>query len=115
RNVAVVYERSFSTYDHDVQMVLCDDDFTNPVLVFAAATDKMERNPDVAFVAGARKWICVWEHVERGESVRFHRHDSGNAYFSSTMLLLTSPGQYRQLRPVVGGSRWSATVDSEAL
>ncbi|MBK8979281.1 MAG: hypothetical protein IPM29_25570 [Planctomycetes bacterium] len=117
-NVAVFFQAGFTAGDPDVFMALCDDDFRNAVIVFGSATAERQTSPDIAFVAGAGRWVAVWEHsasTVTGESVRFHLHDRSHRYQTSNVTQLVAPSFARQRRPVVGGSRWSVTVDTDAL
>jgi hypothetical protein len=103
----LAFARASSLLDTDVSAVLCDDDYGNPVTVFADLDSSIDSNePDVAFVGGPGIWVLVLSRTTGGYTgCRYHLHPRGSLTLGSSLTAFNTPGTERETRPRVGGSR----------
>jgi hypothetical protein len=115
-NVAVAVERQFAANDRDLSFLLCDDDFSDPALVFSRITATDHKSPDVAYVGHADRWVFVWQDDLGGQQSCYrHLHQGADTAFSTTVTMLTSQSGGRQRKPKVGGNRGLFAQGDKAL
>jgi hypothetical protein len=82
RDVLFAYDFAFSGSDHDVYAYLCNQDYSNRVLVMSQSSATIDdRNVSVAFVAGADRWLVGF--VRGGSTVRVYFHDKSSTTANS--------------------------------
>ncbi|MBK8979280.1 MAG: hypothetical protein IPM29_25565 [Planctomycetes bacterium] len=117
-NVAVALSRTFASTDDDVFMILCDDGFAAPRVVFSRITLASETEPDLAVVLPADRFVVAWGRstgVASSEQVWLHAHALGATGFDSTASQLPSPQGGRQRRAAVGGADYARSAVGVAL
>ncbi len=103
--------------EHDLYVVLCEDDFSGATLVYSDVTTSWDtQNPSLGFVGGADKWLMTWTRRFSTSSfgTRYHYHPKGIKQVQAGYKALSGPGGLSTVRSDIGGTA-AFTNNSKAL
>jgi hypothetical protein len=106
--VTAVY--AASTFDDDVFVRVCNDDFSWSSIVYNDMTTSWDSDgATCAYVAGAHRWVVAFRRWFTNNPVRASRirclvHDSGSAMASTVVNGMATPAGLNEHRPDVGGT-----------
>lgn len=110
-NVMVAYLRIASIVDRDMVVVVTDNNFANPVVVFSDLSTATYDAVDVAFVGGATRWAVAFQASSMPSGLGVYLHQRGNRTLNSGVTLPISLATTVNQVPRIGG----ASAASEAL
>jgi hypothetical protein len=117
KNVMVFYTMQYAYNDWDTFAFLCDSDFQNPWLVYAAISTAWNTlAADVAFAGGSDRWIMAYRRRDAGNTLPselyINAHLKGNLQLNSglTVLVPNSGTQSNHAVAAVGGSEGGTQV-----
>jgi hypothetical protein len=105
--VTAVY--AASTFDDDVYVRVCNDDFSWSSIVYYDTTTNWDSDgATCAFVGGADRWVVAFRrwftsNPLNHSRIRCHVHDSGSASGSTSVTGMATPSGWNEWRPDVGG------------
>jgi hypothetical protein len=116
--VTAVY--AASTFDDDVFVRVCNNDFSWSSIVYNDMTTSWDSDgATCAFVGGADRWVVAFRRWFTNNPIRASRirclvHDSGSAMASTVVNGMATPSGLNEHRPDIGGSL-AFTTGSHAL
>ncbi len=109
----VAFLREFSSGDEDVYVHLLKDNwaFTTPIFT-DVSTQWGHRSIDVAYVAGAKRWVVAYNRTFQFSSseMRVHYHDGGDFSMSTVLQFLTNADFADDI--AVGGATDPSSVEA---
>ncbi len=106
-----------SARDDDLRLYTCNDDFSNPQLVFADITTSWStEHANVATIGGAGKCVTAFHRIfgTTEHALRWHVRDVADRVMSTGYGFLSTPSDQHDWLADVGGSR-TGTTGSHAL
>lgn len=103
----IAYGRWDGNNETDCFVLLVDDDYSNPTLIFSDVTTSWKTHElSAGFIGGADRWLMAFarEFSSTSSGLRYRVHDKGVRQFSSSVSALAVPGGLDAYATDVGGT-----------